>query len=165
MIFKTFDSFFRYQRQESEANFVILMMPLINENQYKCIFKQTVIPQILAARLWQSLGYMRATHHLRCVRLLHHLHNIVPRPNIIEKIIAKDLNNVDTYQRFTLLWHLSRDLEIKTMAKDHCRTFDVCLLKMLDNLNMTGKLKILLKCLIIIFVRIKDLFLSFLWQF
>lgn len=112
------------------------MMPLINENQYKCIFKQTVIPQIIAARLWQALGFMRATHHLRCVGLLHHLHNIVPKPKSIEKIIAKDLNNVDTYQRFTLLWHLSRDLEVKT--KDQSRTFDICLLKMLDTLNMSG---------------------------
>ena len=80
---------------------------------------------------------MKATYHLKCVQLLHHLHNIVPKPQAIEKIIAKDLNNVDTYQRFTLLWHLSRDLELK-LSKDHSRTFDICLLKMLDNLNMAG---------------------------
>ena len=114
-------------------------MPLINDQVYKCIFKQTVIPQIIAGRLWDALGYMRATHHLRCVGLLHQLHNIVPRPHLIEKIIAKDLCNVDTYQRFTLLWHLSRDLELKSSTNpDHKRTFDICLLKMLDTLNMTG---------------------------
>ena len=83
--------------------------------------------------------YMRANHHLRCVGLLHQLHNIVPRPHLIEKIIAKDLCNVDTYQRFTLLWHLSRDLELKSSTSpEHRRTFDICLLKMLDTLNMTG---------------------------
>ena len=82
---------------------------------------------------------MRANHHLRCVGLLHQLHNIVPRPHLIEKIIAKDLSNVDTYQRFTLLWHLSRDLELKSSTSpEHRRTFDICLLKMLDTLNMTG---------------------------
>ena len=82
---------------------------------------------------------MRANHHLRCVGLLHQLHNIVPRPHLIEKIIAKDLCNVDTYQRFTLLWHLSRDLELKSSTSpEHRRTFDICLLKMLDTLNMTG---------------------------
>ena len=114
-------------------------MPLISENQYKCVFKQTVIPQIIASRLWDALGFMRANHHLRCVGLLHQLHNIVPRPHLIEKIIAKDLCNVDTYQRFTLLWHLSRDLELKSSTRpEHRRTFDICLLKMLDTLNMTG---------------------------
>jgi hypothetical protein len=120
------------------------MMPLITESQYKCILKQTVVTQLMTARLWSSLSYMKATYHLKCVGLLHHLHNIVPRPKDIEKIIAKDLNNVDTYQRFTLLWHLSRDLTSKSNSKDQTRTFDICLLKMLDNLNMTsGPLKIL----------------------
>ena len=46
----------RQNSQENEANFVILMMPLISENQYKCVFKQTVIPQIIASRLWDALG-------------------------------------------------------------------------------------------------------------
>ena len=81
---------------------------------------------------------MKATFHLRCVTLLHHLHSVVPKPRLIEKIIATDLNNVDTYQRFTLLWHLSRDLELKLSTKDQQSTFDICLLKMLDNLNMPG---------------------------
>ena len=84
--------FSRDHRQESEANFVILMMPLINENQYKCIFKQTVIPQIIACRLWDALGYMRATHHLRCVGLLHQLHNIVPRYDNSGQYIFKETN-------------------------------------------------------------------------
>lgn len=102
---------------DSEANFVIVMMPLITEGQYKCILKQTMIPQIMASKLWGALGYMPASYHLQCVCLLHHLHNLVPRPKMIETIIAKDLNNVSTYQRFTLLWHLSRDLE----TKEHSR--------------------------------------------
>ena len=94
----------------------------------------------MTSKLWGALGYMPATYHLQCVCLMHQLHNLVPRPKVIETIIAKDLNNVSTYQRFTLLWHLSRDLE----TKEHSRTFDVCLLKMLDNLNMTsGPLKVL----------------------
>ena len=148
----------RSNDQSSEANFIIIMMPLITESQFKCIFKQTVIPQVLASRLWDALGnylkskrifiivsipfwiagYMKATFHLRCVTLLHHLHSVVPKPRLIEKIIATDLNNVDTYQRFTLLWHLSRDLELKLSTKDQQSTFDICLLKMLDNLNMPG---------------------------
>ena len=89
---------------ENEANFVIVMMPLITESQYKCILKQTIIPQVITSKLWDSLGHMPASYHLQCVCLLHHLHNLVPRPKVIETIIAKDLNNVSTYQRFTLLW-------------------------------------------------------------
>mgnify|MGYP001245568543 FL=1 len=46
----------RSNDQTCEANFIIVMMPLITESQYKCIFKQTVIPQVLASRLWDALG-------------------------------------------------------------------------------------------------------------
>ena len=46
----------RCNEQRSEANFVIIMMPLITEAQYKCIFKQTIVPQIVAYRLWDALG-------------------------------------------------------------------------------------------------------------
>ena len=50
---------------------------------------------------------------------------------------------VVSLQRFTLLWHLSRDLETRTLSGAK-KTFDICLLKMLDNLNLsTGPLKAL----------------------
>ena len=101
------------------------------------------------------MGNMPPLLHLKCVTLLHQLHNLVPNPNVIERILARSLcygssssdndhtGRVDAYQRFTLLWHLSRELELKACGKKP-RTFDICLLKMLDNLNLSsGPLKAL----------------------
>ena len=73
------DSNLKIRPNEHEANFIIVMMPLITESHYKCILKQTVIAQVVTAKLWDALGYMKAIYHLKCVGLLHHLHNIVPR--------------------------------------------------------------------------------------
>ena len=95
---------------------------------------------------------MDPVFHLRCVSLLYQLHNLVPNPKAIERILARSLerendgcsgsNVVDSYQRFSTLWHLSRDLDVK--AGSNRRNFDICLLKMLDNLNLsTGPLRAL----------------------
>ena len=159
--------------ENAESNhFVIVMQPLIKERAYKFIFHQTVAPQVIAAKLWDGLGAMRPVHHLACVKQLHRLHNTVPDASSIERIVARTLGNgvtqnfnpkflnnvsiknqhlhigqntVDAFQRFTLFWHLSRDQIIKkSKSGDNSRTFDVCLLKMLDNLNMSsGPLKTL----------------------
>ena len=96
---------------------------------------------------------MDPVFHLRCVSLLYQLHNLVPNPKAIERILARSLerendgctgsNVVDSYQRFSTLWHLSRDLDVKTGGGSR-RNFDICLLKMLDNLNLsTGPLRAL----------------------
>ena len=155
-------------------HFVIVMQPMMKENAYKFIFQQTVAPQVIAAKLWDGLGGMRPVHHLACVKQLHRLHNIVPDPTSIERIVARTLgsgvtqiakvrnkcnysedepkkqgnigqNAVDAFQRFTLFWHLSREqVGKKSKPGESARTFDVCLLKMLDNLNMSsGPLKTL----------------------
>ena len=95
---------------------------------------------------------MDPVFHLRCVSLLYQLHNLVPNPKAIERILARSLerendgcsgtNVVDSYQRFSTLWHLSRDLDVKSGSNR--RNFDICLLKMLDNLNLsTGPLRAL----------------------
>ena len=98
------------------------------------IFKIQSFPLVMLIFRQQSFQF--------CVPCLKTQQFVLPynsRPHLIEKIIAKDLCNVDTYQRFTLLWHLSRDLELKSSTSpEHRRTFDICLLKMLDTLNMTG---------------------------
>ena len=159
----------------SANHFVIVMQPMMKENAYKFIFQQTVAPQVIAAKLWDGLGGMRPVHHLACVKQLHRLHNIVPDPTSIERIVARTLgsgvtqtcakvrnkynyregqtqkqgnigqNTVDAFQRFTLFWHLSREqVGKKSKPGESARTFDVCLLKMLDNLNMSsGPLKTL----------------------
>ncbi len=153
-----------------ESNVAIVMMPLVKESHYHCIMGKTVVPQIMASRLWEGLGTFPPSLHLKCVTLLYQLHNLVPDARLIERILACSLGGaggasrggggggqlgksatfsssgvVDAYQRFTLLWHLSRDQESKRAAgRAPARTFDICLLKMLDNLNLSsGPLKAL----------------------
>ena len=69
------------------------MQPMMKENAYKFIFQQTVAPQVIAAKLWDGLGRMRPVHHLACVKQLHRLHNIVPDPTSIERIVARTLGS------------------------------------------------------------------------
>ena len=138
-----------------DSSAVIVMMPLIQEPHYHCVTKQTLVPQVIAAKLWNGLGTMQPIFHQRCVALLHQLHSISPIPRAIERILARSLGygpmqaaqndfTVDAFQRFTLLWHLSRNLEANKGGSSGGRTFDVCLLKMMDNLNLSsGPLKAL----------------------
>ncbi len=151
---------------QRDANVAIVMMPLVEESHYHCIMSKTIVPQVIASRLWEGLGTLPPNLHLKCVALLHQLHNLVPDSRQIERILARSLGGcsfgqdqslanggragsskavVDAYQRFTLLWHLSRDQESKRAAgRAPARTFDICLLKMLDNLNLqSGPLKAL----------------------
>ncbi len=131
---------------DSEANIAIVVTPMLTEEHHQCIMKQTLVSQTVASRLWDGLGTLQPVFHLRCVALLYQLHNLVPSSSPkIERILARSLGagDVDAYQRFTLLWHLSRDLESKRSVRQ-VRTFDICLLKMLDNLNLpSGPLKVL----------------------
>ncbi|XP_059082535.1 protein dopey-1-like isoform X2 [Tigriopus californicus] len=140
-------------KKKQPNNVLIVMMPLVKEAHYHCIMKQTFVSQIIALKLWEGLGSMEPVHHQRCVTLLHQLHNLAPIPQMVERILARSLgygprisetsSTVDAYQRFTLLWHLSRDIEAKGNSRN-TKTFDVCLLKMLDNLNLSsGPLKAL----------------------
>lgn len=65
-----------------DSNIVIVMMPLIHESHYHCLMRQTLVPQIIASKLWEGLGVMPPVLHLKCVSLLHQLHNIVPNPQV-----------------------------------------------------------------------------------
>ena len=106
--------------------------------------------QVMAAKLWDGLGGMDPVFHLRCVSLLYQLHNLVPNPKTIERILARSLERendgcsaggsrggggggggggVDAYQRFSTLWHLSRDLTSSRSA------VDLCTLKMVSGLR------------------------------
>ena len=79
----------------------------------------------MAARLWDGLGRTGPVHHLACVSLLHHLHNVAFAPKAIERIVVRSLSYgnellpcqqrtvVDAFHKFTLFWHLSRDLASK----------------------------------------------------
>ena len=137
-----------HHTQPQDVNFVVVMLPMMKPASYRCVFDRSLVPQVVAARLWDGLGLMPPVHHLSCVSLLHHLHNVAPHPQAVERIVAKSLSHpaaVDAFHKFTLFWHLSRGGgDVASSKKGKKRTFDVCLLQMLDNLNAaSGPLKTL----------------------
>ncbi|CAG9833682.1 unnamed protein product [Diabrotica balteata] len=75
-----------------------------------------------------------------CVTLLYQIHTIFDNTMFVENVINTYLTheniNVLAIKQFFLLWHLGRDLNIKTSPnKPHIRNFDRSLLKILDNLQ------------------------------
>lgn len=75
-----------------------------------------------------------------CVTLLYNIHNIFDQRPFVEEVIGssliQDVHAVDHFKRFSLLWHLGRDLTVKLpLSKNTVRNFDRSLLKILDNLQ------------------------------
>lgn len=80
--------------------------------------------------LWDLLGVLHNQDKIiLCVTLLYHIHNIFDSQYFVEDVIASYLINdnmtVEFFKRFSLLWHLGRDLDIKIPSEQNCiRNFD-----------------------------------------
>lgn len=64
-----------------------------------------------------------------CVTLLYQIHNIFESKYCVEQVIGRYLISenltVEYFQRFTLIWHLGRDLDIKIpVTQRNIRNFD-----------------------------------------
>lgn len=64
-----------------------------------------------------------------CVNLLYHIHNIFDKKLFVEDVVGKYLIsenlNVEFFKRFSLLWYLGRDLNIKLPAhRNNIRNFE-----------------------------------------
>lgn len=64
-----------------------------------------------------------------CIMLLYQIHNIFDTKYFVEDVIAGYLVNesltVEFFKRFSLLWHLGRELESKMPSQqNHTRNFD-----------------------------------------
>lgn len=95
--------------------------------------------------LWEFLGRLSNQKQvITCVNLLYHVHNVFDTKLFVEDVIGEylvgDNLNVEFFKRFSLLWHLGRDLNIKLPSHhNHNRNLDRTLLKVLDNLQNTEK--------------------------
>lgn len=64
-----------------------------------------------------------------CVTLLYQIHNIFESKSCVEQVIGRYLISenltVEYFKRFTLIWHLGRDLDIKMpLTQRNIRNFD-----------------------------------------
>lgn len=80
--------------------------------------------------LWDFIGILNDQNQLTiCVGLLYQIHNIFDTKLFVEDILGRYLIaenlNVEFFKRFSVLWHLGRDLNIKLPAhRNNIRNFD-----------------------------------------
>lgn len=120
----------------------VVMVPLLKPWHVQYLEHHTNVVPVLANSLWHHLGQLQSEHKVQCVELLHQLHNVLPSSDAVENVIGESLTEesierrVDAFQRFSLLWHIGREVETKAGINRNLRTFDKSLLKMLDNLQL-----------------------------
>lgn len=78
--------------------------------------------------LWEFLGKLNNQKQvITCVNLLYYVHNVFDVKLFVEDVIGEylvgDKLNVEFFKRFSLLWHLGRDLNIK-LPSHHNRNLD-----------------------------------------
>ncbi|KDR16353.1 protein dopey-1 homolog isoform X2 [Zootermopsis nevadensis] len=127
---------------EHQGVVAVVMVPLLKPWHVQYLEHHTNVVPVLVHSLWHHLGQLSSEHKVSCVELLHQLHNVLPSNDAVENIIGQSLTDenierrVDAFQRFTLLWHIGREVETKAGINRNLRTFDKSLLKMLDNLQL-----------------------------
>ncbi|XP_072393465.1 protein DOP1 homolog isoform X2 [Diabrotica undecimpunctata] len=124
-----------------DCNTNILITGILDVIYVKYIEENTVVIEEMCQILWKLLGTLSNQNQLMlCVTLLYQIHTIFDNTMFVENVINTYLTheniNVLAIKQFFLLWHLGRDLNIKTSPnKPNIRNFDRSLLKILDNLQ------------------------------
>ena len=119
--------------------FTVVLLPVLTPTQLLTLTNKSRVYQRLAERLWGGIG-PTLEFRQQCVELLHQLHTLSPPflSNIAEDVILRSLNQqikredgcMSAVEKFTIIWHLGRDLEPAR------KTFDRCLLVLLDWLSL-----------------------------
>nr|CAD7588636.1 unnamed protein product [Timema genevievae] len=108
----------------------VVLVPLLKPHHVYHLEHSMNVVQVLAHSLWHHLGQLPSQHQVHCVELLHHLHNVLPANDAVENILGEFLMNeiadqkMEAFQRFSLLWHVGREMESKAGMGRSFRTFD-----------------------------------------
>ena len=100
--------------------FAVVLVPVMAARELRVVLHKSRVLQGLARRLWHGVG--QAGTQLQCTELLHQLHTLaLPLlEDVAEDVVLDSLNDElrqpdkaasGATQRFTVLWHLGRDLE------------------------------------------------------
>ncbi|XP_033225159.1 protein dopey-1 homolog isoform X2 [Belonocnema kinseyi] len=135
---------FKPHLHSGEGVTTVVMLPLLKEWHISYLEQYTNVFQVLAYSLWHHLGELPAhRYRIRCVELLHELHHTLERScDAVEDVIGSALmsdnmeKKIEAFDRFSMLWHLGREIETNPRLRGCLRTFDKSLLKMLDNLQL-----------------------------
>lgn len=125
----------------------VVMKPLLRPWDVTFLEHHTITVQIVAKALWDQLGQLEPDGQVHCVELLHQLHNLLPGSRVVEDVVGESLCGPisfdqsdycsSTFEKFSLLWHVGREVEAKGAGCHPVRSFDRCLLKMLDQLQQS----------------------------
>ncbi|KAF5280713.1 hypothetical protein FQR65_LT15003 [Abscondita terminalis] len=121
------------------GNINVILVGILNYGHVHFVEECTYIIEVMSQILWDLLGVLHNQEQLiLCVALLYQIHNIFDTKFYVEDVIAAYLINealtVEFFKRFTILWCLGRELDIKIPANHNSiRNFDRSLLKIFDN--------------------------------
>ncbi|PVD28894.1 hypothetical protein C0Q70_11489 [Pomacea canaliculata] len=128
----------------SEGRVSVVILPALLPRHLQHINENTIFYQVTAQELWNHLGSDNADEHHRTAELFHTLHQVTPKAWICEDAIGMDLisNDEDTrllaYRKFSMLWHLTRNMKSEPTLKEEPRTFDRSMFVLLDSLKEEG---------------------------
>ncbi|XP_074515212.1 protein DOP1B [Sebastes fasciatus] len=152
----------RYQRSDSNplsGRLQMVTVPPISPALLRAIEEGTDFYQRVSQVLWNQLDVERREQHISCVELFYRLHCLAPSASICEDIICQTLLHKDkavrleALHRFTVLWHLTRD--IQTMSLN--RSFDRSLCVVVDSLSCTdGSISAAAQCWLVRALSLND---------
>ncbi|KAG1674361.1 Protein dopey-2 [Nymphon striatum] len=119
----------------------VKIAPVLSAEQLLYIETQTVFYNLAASKLWNFLGESTSEHHLKAVQLFVLLQNLSLDYPVCEDLLGltmtqeNDMKQVESMKKFSILWHLTRDMKSKLGASNQPTYFDRSLFVMLDNLE------------------------------
>ncbi|XP_067674328.1 protein dopey-1-like isoform X1 [Haliotis asinina] len=132
----------RQRMSTSERGTVsVVILPSLLPRHLQYINDNMVFYQTVARELWSFLSSKFSMHHLQCVELFHQLHQVTPNSWVCEDVIGtalvsdNEIERIEALKKFTVLWHLTRDLKIDHNPGHPVRTFDRSMFVVLDYLK------------------------------
>uniref|UniRef100_A0A0P5JMF4 Dopey-1 n=1 Tax=Daphnia magna TaxID=35525 RepID=A0A0P5JMF4_9CRUS len=124
--------------------FTVVLLPVITPTQLLTLLNKSCVFQRMARQLWEGVGSTFECQ--RCAELIHQLHTLAPPTlsHVAEDVILSSLSQQmrrnegcsSAVEKFTVLWHLGRDLEPSRWGSRRLKTFDRCLQLLLDWLSL-----------------------------
>lgn len=99
--------------------FTVVLLPVITPTQLLTLLNKSCVFQRMAQQLWEGVG--STFEFQQCAELIHQLHTLAPPTlsHVAEDVILLNLSQQmrrnegcsSAVEKFTVLWHLGRDLE------------------------------------------------------
>ncbi|XP_041353922.1 protein dopey-1-like isoform X2 [Gigantopelta aegis] len=128
-------------QSSSHGTVSVLIVPVLLPKNLQYINTNTLLYQAMAQELWRYLSAEFCQHHYRTVELLNILHQATPNSWVCEDVISSALvsenqtQRTEAFKKFTILWHLTRDMKTDHNPGQAARTFDRSMFVVLDSLK------------------------------